>query len=125
MTFEWFVGLFEGEGYISASKKTPHLFVLGITSTDRDVLDRVVDIAGGKIYGPYIKEQGRIKPQYTWYLSTKKETVPLLERMIPLLCERRKTRAMAALAALETWQNKPASSLPRKPRKRKMKDHEL
>jgi hypothetical protein len=104
MTFDWFVGLFEGEGYISARKTTPHLFVLGITSTDKDVIERVISIVGGKLYGPYVKQNGRIKDQWTWYLSHKKDSIPLLERMVPLLCSRRKARA---LEALEAWKNRP------------------
>ena len=98
MSFEWFVGLFEGEGYISQYKSaSPWNWMLGLSSTDRDVLERVVSIVGGKIYGPYRNNIPNRKPMYTWYISSKMQTVPLLEKMLPLLCSRRKAKAEEVL----------------------------
>jgi hypothetical protein len=102
MSLDWFAGLFEGEGYISANKATPHKWVMGLTSVDRDVLEKVVTLVGGKIYGPYKCNVPNRQPQYTWYLGNKKHAVPLLKSMLPLLCSRRRQRAQDALSAYET-----------------------
>lgn len=122
MTFEWFVGLFEGEGYISCPKKHPHRWMLGLSSIDYDVLEKVVAIAGGKIYGPYRNNIPNRKPMFTWYLSRKKDCVQLVEKMLPLLCARRKERAEQALAAHYAYvaaaQNKAATKQPQNPRRK-------
>lgn len=109
MTLDWFAGLFEGEGYISANKSMPHKWVLGLTSVDRDVLEKVVATVGGKVYGPYKCNVPNRQPQYTWYLGNKKLAVPLLESMLPLLCSRRRKRAQEAIDAhRQHMLNKPS-----------------
>lgn len=49
----WLAGIVEGEGYIGiATSKSP---VLQIYMTDRDVLDRVAVLMGGRVSGPYAR----------------------------------------------------------------------
>ena len=120
MTLDWFAGLFEGEGYISCPKKHPNRWMLGLTSTDLDVLERVVATVGGKIYGPYKNNIPNRKPQWTWYMSKKNKSVPLLESLVPLLCSRRRQRAQEALAAHYEYEaTKPKGIGSRGPRKQK------
>lgn len=119
MSIEWLAGLFEGEGYISGPTKLPHQWMLGITSTDYDVLEKVVSIGGGKIYGPYKTGIPNRKPQFTWYLSKKSDSVPLLEKLLPHMCSRRAERAAIALAAHQNYEkNKPRGPGSRGPRKK-------
>ena len=95
----WATGIFEGEGSIILVKKCASVHLL-ITMTDLDVLERVKTLFGGKIYKRTI-ENKKWKPAWRWQVSTRAEVRKLLERMLPLLGERRACKALDALDHLD------------------------
>lgn len=104
MSFDWFVGLFEGEGCVVQSKKYPQNFVLDISMTDKDVLDRIPPLVGGSIYGPKKQYEPHHKLQWGWREASTKRSVPLLRAMLPLLGDRRAEKVRQCLLAYDTWQ---------------------
>lgn len=107
----WLAGFLEGEGsfLVSDSKqKSNHLQsrsdgyrylsirIVG-PSCDLDVLERVQSIAGGKIFGPYADSKGKGKPIYRWVLAKRKEVVPLMEALKPLMGKRRQQQIENAI----------------------------
>lgn len=53
---KWLAGYLEGEGYFvvyrQKGRKHPQCHI-GVHSTDRDVIQKVARLIGGKVYGPY------------------------------------------------------------------------
>ena len=87
--FYWFIGLFEGEGSFSMTGEKASRIT--ITSTDRDVLEKVISIVGGTIVQP-IKRKEHWKQEYVWYtdrINSKEITL----KMLSFLSERRCKRA--------------------------------
>lgn len=100
---EWAVGVFEGEGCISiqtpSDRPRPRV-VLVVNMTDEDVVRSFHAAAGtGEVYGPKYNGTGR-KPSYQWRASARTDVSRLLNEWLPLLHERRASRAREALAAL-------------------------
>ena len=87
--FYWFIGLFEGEGSFSMTENRASRIT--ITSTDKDVLEKVVSILGGTIIMP-TKRKEHWKQEYVWYLDREKSKDVTL-RMLPFLSKRRQSRA--------------------------------
>lgn len=109
--FAWAVGLFEGEGCIGHREETlrgePRVQLDGtvtrtrelmLATTDLDVLERFHAAVGGvgKIYGP--TQRPPHKPIWRWRCGKWADLAPLLERMLPLLGERRAEKARELLA---------------------------
>ena len=99
--FAWATGVFEGEGTIYLHPKCVSV-CLSMTQTDIDILYRLQRIFGGSI-GPksYRSKPSHYKPQWYWKLQRAPEVRPLLERMLPLLGERRACKAQDALDKLD------------------------
>ena len=73
--------------------KTNESFYMRVGSVDLDVLERLRDVAGGTIVGPY-KGQGartpeHYKPMYMWSLSNFQDIEELWEEIKPLMSLRR------------------------------------
>lgn len=85
----WFIGLFEGEGSFSMVEK--YAKCITITSTDRDVLERVQENFGGTIIKPKLRNK-KWKQEFVWYLN-KLESSKLVIRILPYLSARRTIRA--------------------------------
>ena len=89
----WAAGVYEGEGSLSVHK---HGLQLGVSSTDRDVLDQFQVVVGvGRVYGPYTRKTDKPhwKPHYfyrCYVLEDIRKTLCLFE---PYLCARRRARA--------------------------------
>ena len=87
--YAWAAGLFEGEGYFTVHH--PHHEYryprAGLNLTDRDVIYRFADIAGGKVYGPYDRKPGKWKPLFEWRLT--RGVDEFFEKVRPFLGERR------------------------------------
>lgn len=97
MELAWLVGLFEGEGCIGLSRLgRPSLI---ISMTDEDVIRRACSVAGvGNVRKrPTPTKSGKF--MWTWLVGRCDEAAALLERMLPLLGERRAARAREALVA--------------------------
>ena len=103
----WLAGIFEGEGTLGIyhSKKKGRRYgsvTMAITSTDYDVLDKVLSVAGcGQLTKEYKdKRPGNehYKPFKTWTVRNLSETQALLRRIRPYLLARRGARADEVLA---------------------------
>lgn len=100
----WAAGLFEGEGTVvyGASHKGP--LRAKISSTDRDVLDLMVERSGvGGVYGPRSPNGFGVKPYYEWVVNGHAARGFLME-ILPMMGQRRAAR-IGELVAL--WESRP------------------
>jgi hypothetical protein len=105
-------GLIEGEGYVVQSGTTARL---GINMTDREPLERMVEIFGGVIIGPYSRpgQPAHHKPRYAWNLNGWNRVEAAHDELKRWLGPRRRSQFLAVLAAAPPpdrrepgWQNK-------------------
>lgn len=90
MMISWGAGLFEGEGSFCFHKGKPKS--VQITSTDYDVLEKMVLIFGGKIYKDSRKNQkAHWKDAYVWKLALI-NSLDFFEKIKPFLGKRRLER---------------------------------
>jgi hypothetical protein len=107
MSFEWAVGLFEGEGSLFKDKRN-NTWTLQMRMTDKDVVQMFADVmgTGGKVHDesgqPRRILTGR-KACYRWTCSRKTEVTRIVLKMLPLLGDR---RAHKVLDCLDTYENK-------------------
>lgn len=102
----WFAGLFEGEGTFAFHKNIAK--ALSLTSTDKDVLDKIKEYFGGSIY----KEEKRDnkphwKDVHVWRI-TGEPSVKLCLSILPLLCSRRRKRG---LEYIDSYMNRDKARL--------------
>lgn len=97
----WFTGLFEGEGTIVNEGK--HGVHIKIQMTDSDVIQRVFRLVncGSVIESNADKRKSYYKPAFMWRVCNGLDVKRLLLLMLPLLGDRRRARALEALARLE------------------------
>lgn len=90
----WSAGLFEGEGSIVVYRQ--QRVILKIDMTDRDVVERFYRVVG---FGSFavLSRISNIKTQWRWAGSGAR-AIALLEAWIPLLGNRRRERARAAIS---------------------------
>lgn len=100
----WLAGLFEGEGWITHTRngKIATRWQVGISMTDQDVIERVLEITGcGHITD---HDRGKVLPGrktvYRWCVSSKAEMIFIINSILPLLSSRRRSRALEALASI-------------------------
>ena len=103
----WAAGLFEGEGTITPRKTAAnHLWQLAVTSTDEDVITRLHQALGGKIYGPYgyvnstNRRREHHKPYWRWSVSDRLGIEAVAAKLRPYLMERRRSRLDECLVAI-------------------------
>ena len=97
MSFEWAVGLFEGEGSLCKVRQNGKSWKLSIEMTDKDVVQMFVNVMGtGKIYDRPPRFTGR-KPTYLWQCYRKAEIIRIASKMLPLLGDRRAHRVLNCL----------------------------
>jgi DNA-binding transcriptional regulator WhiA len=102
MNEAWFTGLFEGEGCIWKDPRSNSIR-LTVNSTDKDIIDRLYQMAGCGDIKPikFPPERAHYKPAWVWYLHKAKEVRRLLVLMLPYFGERRAYQALNALDTLE------------------------
>ena len=89
----WAAGLFEAEGCISATARSPRLI---LECGDEDAVARFATIFGGPVLGPY--QRGLTKagmprrPTYRWQVGGLARCVAVATRLRPWLSERRRSR---------------------------------
>lgn len=107
MSFEWAVGLFEGEGSLFKDKRS-NTWTLQMRMTDKDVVQMFADVmsTGGKVHDESMQPR-RIatgnKTSYRWTCSRKTEVTRIVSKMLPLLGDR---RAHKVLDCLDNYENK-------------------
>lgn len=91
----WAAGLYEGDGAVVRCTHSP---MLEVTSIDRDVLERLQSVLGGKLRGPYDTRSrlGR-KPFWVWPEYGVDPCSDIISRLWPWLSERRRDRAVDVL----------------------------
>ena len=91
----WAAGLFEGEGCISHSTKNQPRLYIGMT--DKDIIERFVEIVDcGKIT-TRIRKDPKHKAQWIWQIQKASEVCRILTMFLPYLGQRRAYKALNAL----------------------------
>lgn len=112
-SFDWAVGLFEGEGTIGIRARPGSQITLQLASVDADVVRRFRDVVGfGKVYGPYQYGVNR-QPYWKWN-GDGGLAVAFLREAVPLLGLRRGARATEAIAQWTSRQASPYYTVSRK-----------
>jgi hypothetical protein len=97
-SWAWVAGLIEGEGWIGprpeSAKRTP---VVGVESTDYDVVERLGRLTELGHINSIINVPPGMKPRWRWSIRSRAGTWRVLTSILPLLGERRRTRAMCVL----------------------------
>jgi hypothetical protein len=106
----WAAGLFEGEGCISLSLSSrPKGYPrprLSVTSTDLDVLEKLLSVVGfGYIDGP--KQVRTNKPFWTWRCAAADEVATVLTAFLPYLGKRRSAKVALAFEAIKNLPGRP------------------
>lgn len=113
----WLAGLLEGEGCFglyqkkSTTGESYPVFTCEIRMTDKDVLDKVVEITKlGKVGGPRVNNGLGHKPIFHWKLTKKSEVAFVLKAVLPLMCSRRSDKIKLILETMEssarpTWRH--------------------
>ena len=93
----WAAGLFEGEGCITFKTSEPNCRILTMTMTDKDVMERFVEIVDyGRLYHRSFPDKNW-KDAYEWRVSKHVVVERILKLFLPYLGERRSERANEAL----------------------------
>lgn len=101
----WLAGLLEGEGYFTYSKSA----TISLQMTDRDIVERVSNLFGGK---SIIETKARAKQNKDSYHCRihGQAAVDLMEQLLPLMGNRRQDKIREVLARhanrTNTWSNK-------------------
>ena len=102
----WAAGLFEGEGCISTparNKSNQRSIYIGMT--DKDVMERFVDVVGyGNLNGPKWTK-GSTKPLWQWAVEKRPEVLRILKMFLPHLGKRRAEKAIEAITHLNEITN--------------------
>jgi hypothetical protein len=97
----WVAGFLEGEGCFSRRESHPGYSYpnIDVQTSDRDVLDRLVEITGtGRVSGPFATRAAHHRPMYGWK-KVGKEARELMVLLAPLMGERRREKIEEILAA--------------------------
>lgn len=81
----WAAGFFEGEGHVNVQlRKGKSFFALSVAQVYRSPLDRMCELFGGKVYGPYGPYSTNKQPYYQWTAYTN-DAFKALDEMFPYL----------------------------------------
>lgn len=99
----WLAGLLEGEGsFISLIRRGVPRVRVSMVSTDQDVIERVMAITGVPT-GTQSQRPDR-KRCYHWHCDRRRDVEALIERLYPLMGERRQGQMTEALdRARSVW----------------------
>ena len=81
----WAAGFFDGEGCVSV--KGGCSLLVAVNQLSRAPLDRMADILGGKVYGPYDMPHDR--PRFLWAISSGPMAKEALGLIYPFLTFKR------------------------------------
>ena len=93
----WVVGMLEGEGtfYARGNPDCPIELRVECTSIDIETPNRLQELLGGNIYGPYRRNEVK------WALYKRKAVLELIVWLRPLLCDRRQVQIDKMLKEFE------------------------
>ena len=109
----WLAGLLEGEGCFSLDRpggknSRYRAFRISLASTDQDVIETVHRLTGaGRIETMWatVRAENQ-KTAYRWALNRRDHVRLLIDRTLPYLHERRRTKASALLTAMKEYEEK-------------------
>lgn len=101
----YLAGIIDGEGSINITyikKRDEYRLRIQVTNTDKRLIDWLSEHFGGHQYEPVrLNNNSKWRRRYEWFLYPKKETIPLLETLIPfLICK--KEQAKVAIRFMQT-----------------------
>jgi DNA-binding NarL/FixJ family response regulator len=97
----WATGLFEGEGTVGIVNNR---VTVTIQMTDKDILDRMQENFGGYLY-ECKKQQEHHKMSWKWVISDSAGAIEFLNKIYPLLGQRRRARVNEAREAFSGHRN--------------------
>lgn len=101
----WVAGIVEGEGTVGFYK-TPQVRV---PQKDPEILYRLMQLLGGKVYGPYLRGQSpKVTTIYQWRLLGA-EAVGLAMTLFPLLSKGRQRQILSVLRQWHATQSRIAT----------------
>lgn len=95
----WAAGFMDGEGNFRYNDKRKYgkgIPVVQAAQIQREPLDRLVGVLGGKVYGPYSYRPEQ-QPYHTWSLGTFEKCQAAIAMLWPFLCSTKKAQAREAL----------------------------
>ena len=99
----WAAGLFEGEGCIHTLRTKYR--TLNLAMTDKDVMERFVDVVGyGNLRGPAWAAKSK-KPYWQWSVCKRPEVLRILKLFLPHFGIRRSEKAIEVLTHLNETTN--------------------
>jgi hypothetical protein len=101
--WSWIAGIIEAEGWIMPGPETVRRSpMLGVESTDRDVIDLLADLTGvGYLLG-LDRRPGAWKPSWRWSVTRGDDVRGVLAAITPHLGVRRKARAEYVLSQISS-----------------------
>lgn len=99
----WVAGLLEGEGCFTLGTKAggtrkARQLRLTCSMTDKDVILRLQTLVGGNVY---LERRNKTRPQHkplhVWSMTRRAQVVPLLEKILPHMGQRRTQRIVELL----------------------------
>jgi len=104
----WAAGFFDGEGSICAWHSVNTTTVtLEVGQVSRIPLDRFQKaVAIGSVNGPYKGKSGR-KDFYKWVTNGPKNVGDVVEKLLPYLCEPKRTQIWEAFVKLQMLKDQP------------------
>ena len=93
----------------SSTGKIYFAFRVTCRMTDKDVLDKLQGILGGKIYGPHNPKNPKHKPHFNWTLGKLRQIIPTLQMLLPFMGSRRKAKITEILGRIEQQMRRPPS----------------
>lgn len=100
--WEWFTGLYEGEGCLTRNRGHPksHGMQLNITMRDKDILERALQITKvGKLNGPYIRKNPKHSDMWRWGTRRREEIQYVVRGLWPGLGMRRRSQIEKVFSA--------------------------
>lgn len=85
--YAWASGFYEGEGNVSLGQRGG--INISVSQVNQEPLIKLMEIFGGKIYGPYLNKGPNDKPYYVYYLSTHEAVSNFIWKIIPWLSEKK------------------------------------
>ena len=94
----WVMGVLEGEGsFILANQSSGKYAGISMQTIDKDILERIQDRLGGKVYGPYNYQGEGYKPLYHWWHRGRGVTEAIMLSMYPYMSPRRQKQILNVL----------------------------
>lgn len=94
----WAAGFLDGEGTFGIQRqkdRKPYLYVQA-GQTDRQVLDRLQEAIGGKVYGPYVQKNPKHKPYFYFRITGNEKTKIVWETIWEWLSPVKREQALEA-----------------------------